>query len=669
MANHWPVVVGINQYQSLQPLRFAQFDAVELKDFLLGEAGLPPQQCSLLTDIAPMVYQGAAFPTREVIRQRLQQTCERALPEDTVWVFFSGYGMHWQGQDFLMPIDGDPANIEATGIALQTVFEMLQDSRAHQCLLILDMNRSQSALPQQRLGVATMELAKQLEIPLILSCRPNQFSQETLAVRHGLFTEALLEGLRFQGCLTLSQLAAYLNKRLPELCYHHFRPEQNIVSVIPTQYQFLMLVPPQAVGRLTTPEIPAGTVTYGNWAPSTSDGPVRVATGHGGNWRPKEAQLPTESISSAEPMAQQASTPENSASDNFAPVDEPESDTDANPARQTDPGRSIGWQKWLLVGAGLLLLGVLLRNQSTFLGNRQSSTDDVQSVETLETLPNEPPEAEVEPTGDEPPVQADGVIAEPLFPEAGGAGEVEPQVAIDQARRAIEQRRFGEALNWLAQVPEAQRSEDFAVLQEQARAGYDNVSRDGKAVLNSARQIIEPLSASRFNDAIEEARQVPEGDEFYPQAQADIARWSAVILDLAQGRAANGDFNGAIAAAGLVPQDQGDTYAQAQADIRTWQQQKVNRQLLQDAQARLRPDQATSFEEAIQLVQQIPADTPEYAVAQQRIDQWSQDILVIARARAADGQIPGAIAAAELVPPGTSAYDQAQEEIMRWRGQ
>ena len=90
---------------------------------------------------------------------------------------------------------------------------------------------------------------------------------------------------------------------------------------------------------------------------------------------------------------------------------------------------------------------------------------------------------------------------------------------------------------------------------------------------------------------------------------------------------------------------------------------------MQDAQARLQPDQATSFEEAIVLVQQIPPGTPEYDAAQQRIDQWSQDILVIARARAADGQLPGAIAAAELVPPGTSAYDQAQEEIVRWQGQ
>jgi hypothetical protein len=56
-------------------------------------------------------------------------------------------------------------------------------------------------------------------------------------------------------------------------------------------------------------------------------------------------------------------------------------------------------------------------------------------------------------------------------------------------------------------------------------------------------------------------------------------------------------------------------------------------------------------------------------VAQQRTDQWSQDILVIARARAAAGNIPAAIAAAERVPPDTSAYQQAIQEIQQWQTQ
>jgi uncharacterized caspase-like protein len=672
MASHWPLIIGINQYQALQPLLFAQFDALELKDFLVNEAGLPPQQCSLLTDISPMVYQGAAFPTREVILQRFQQVSEQAGIEDTIWFFFSGYGVHWQGHDYLLPIDGDPSRIAETGIAIQAVFDLLQRSAARQRLLVLDMNRSQSALPNQRLGVRTMELAKQLDIPLLLSCRPNQFSQETLAVRHGLFTEAILEGLRFHGCLTLSQLAAYLHARVPELCQHHFRPEQNPVSVIPTEQQFLMLVPPEAVSQMAVATAPnqgigsnavtalrnqTGTVSeapspgYGRgaWAGITPAPTSPPYDGHAG-----VQEFPSDTIREAGTVetVNQTANPES--------LDRSDDGSRATTA--------IRWPLWLLIAAAVLLLGVLLRNQSTFLGNRQTAQGNGTAVEAIGA--DGSPSTEVPPAAEDgatPPIQ-DQVPGEPLFPIQGGGG-VEPQMALEQARAALDQRRFGEALNWLSQIPEDQRPEDFVTLQERAQAGYDNTSRTGEEILSSARQIIEPLSASLFNDAIEEARQVPAGDPVYDQAQIEIARWSQVILDLAQGRAARGDFDAAIAAATLVPQDQGEVYNQAQSLIQQWQQQQVNRQLLQEAQAQLQPDQATSFEAAIQLAQQVPPNTPEYDVSQERIDQWSEDILVIARARAADGQLPGAIAAAELVPPGTSAYDQAQEEIQRWQAQ
>ncbi|NJL46920.1 MAG: hypothetical protein HC929_04730 [Leptolyngbyaceae cyanobacterium SM2_5_2] len=254
---------------------------------------------------------------------------------------------------------------------------------------------------------------------------------------------------------------------------------------------------------------------------------------------------------------------------------------------------------------------------------------------------------------------------EAIFP----GSNIDSAQALELARTALAKQQFGEALTWLNQIPEDQRPEDYATLLSEAEAGYASSVVTGEAMLSEARRLVEPVPASLFNDAIERARQVPVGDPEYDQAQADIARWSQVILDLAEGRAASGNFDGAIAAAQLVPQDQADVHAQAQEQIKRWQQRQVNRQLLQQAQGLLQPDQATSFRDAISLVQQIPPDYPESATAQERIDQWSQDILVIARARAAVGQTAEAIAAANLVPADTSAYDQAQQEIQQWQGQ
>jgi hypothetical protein len=314
------------------------------------------------------------------------------------------------------------------------------------------------------------------------------------------------------------------------------------------------------------------------------------------------------------------------------------------------------------LAAGLLLFGVLLRNQAVFWGN--GSPDPVPNVATTPAPPVDP-EAEPETVDSIPPAESPPTDGAALFPGTN----IDPATAQEMARTALDRRQFGEALTWLNQIPEDQRPEDYGDLLAQAEAGQASAVVTGEALLSDARRLVEPVSASLFNDAIERARQVPLGDSQYERAQADINRWSQVILDLAQGRAAAGNFNGAIAAARLVPEDQAEVHAQAQAEVRRWQQRQVNRQLLQQAQGVLQPDQATSFNEAIALAQQIPPDYPEYPLAQERISQWSQDILVIARARAATGDIAGAVAAAEKTPPGTSAYEQAQQEIQQWLSQ
>lgn len=652
MASHWPVIVGINQYQSLQPLMYAQFDALELRDFLVNEVGLPAQYCSLLTDISAVVYEGAAAPTREVMLQRLAQSCDRAGPEDTVWFFFSGYGVQWQGQDYLLPIDADPNRIEQTGVLVETLLNQLAQGNQRQSIVMLDMNRPQSALSPVpgggNLGDQTLALAKSLGIPLVLSCQPDQFSQETLAVRHGLFTEALIEGMRFHGCLTLAQLVVYLRDRVPELCQHHWRPVQNPVAVVPPGRQYIMLVPSSLVGQM-----PIGVLPEPEILPEPPPSP--------------EISLPVEPnpVWPSYPLPTPAEPPKGGSAQPWPPTEPlaPELPTTAMPEVTKPPATSppatslVRWQRWGILAAGLLLLGVLLRSQDSLWGPGPA--------------PEATPEAIAPPPGGAPPIAAPPTappaepVGESLFPGTAASGAE----ALGRARNALNQRQFGEALSWLTQIPEGERPEDYEALVTQAETGYANAELSGGAALRQARRLIEPVSASLFNDAIEQARQVPADDPAYDQAQADIERWSLVILDLAEGRAAAGDLEAAISAARLVPEDQDETWGLAQARIQKWDQSRVNRQLLQEAQSLLQPDQAASFQAAIAIAQQIPPDYPESAIAQERIDQWSRDILAIARARAAAGQIPGAISAAGLVPPGTSAYDQAQQEIQQWQGQ
>lgn len=631
MAKHWAVIVGINQYQLLQPLMYAQLDAIELRDFLTQEVGLPANQCALLTDVSPAFQESAAYPARQALEQAMQAICQQVTPEDTLWFFFSGYGVSLDGEDFLLLADADPIQIQETAVSLEWVLKQLKTAQTENQVVVLDINRSQSALPNQRLGLQTLELARSLGLPLLLSCQPDQFSQEALAIRHGLFTAGLLEGLRYHGRIVLYQLAEYLEERVPDLCQLYARPVQNPVVAIPPEKRFLLLLPPDAVTRLPLTEAAqALALTSVGMEPSLeAPGATTVAPGGGAVTVPGTTAWPGSSGRPGLPPGEGALVPS------------------PRPAGAGEPAESApGWQRWAWLVAGLLLLGVLVRNSSVLLGR---SSDNPAA-----------PSPETQPEG-----QAPG--GTPLFPTLGGAGGT--VAALDRARQAVADQKYGEALTWLDQVPTEQRSGDFFTLLDQAQAGYERSQLTNENVLDSARAIIQPVPASLFSDAIKRARQVPAGDPYYEQAQQDINRWSQVIIDLAEGRAAAGQFDEAISAARLVPDDRPEPYQAAQDLIARWQQQKINRDVIKQAQERLVPDQVNTFANAIRLVRDIPAGYPERPIAEERIEQWSQDILVIARARAAEGRLPDAIAAAQAVPEGTSAYEPAQQEIQNWQSQ
>lgn len=85
-----------------------------------------------------------------------------------------------------------------------------------------------------------------------------------------------------------------------------------------------------------------------------------------------------------------------------------------------------------------------------------------------------------------------------------------------------------------------------------------------------AHQSLQWQQASAFVEAIAVLRQVPPQSPDYAQAQSQIRRWSEIIWEIAQGRAEAGNWQDAVAAAQLVPKDQGALYQQAQETLRRW---------------------------------------------------------------------------------------------------
>jgi uncharacterized caspase-like protein len=140
VMKRWAVAIGINQYHLLQPLSFAQEDAQAIRDFWVSEAGFPPDQCLLLSDSSPPVWGKPTYPRREVIQGWLDLLCQNYIqPGDSLWVFFSGYGVTLQGRDYLVPVDANPANLQATAIPVEAIFNRLKAVQAESMLVLLDM--------------------------------------------------------------------------------------------------------------------------------------------------------------------------------------------------------------------------------------------------------------------------------------------------------------------------------------------------------------------------------------------------------------------------------------------------------------------------------------------------------------------------------------------------
>lgn len=593
MSNHWLLAIGINQYQHFQPLNFAQADAQALWNYLVGKAGFMPDRCLLLTDTSPFVEGQSTYPSKANLQKWINWLCKDGQgsgsplsPGDVVWFFFSGYGVTSEGIDYLMPIDGNAANIANTGIALRSLFESLKANSAIMPLVLLDIKHPPFTSVGVGTGTQTLELARDMQVPTLLSCQPNQSAGESAELHHGLFAQSLIEALRTGAGTTLADLSESLRGRLPALSEQHSLPRQDPAIVVqPPENMHRGLLPYNAAAVNTNSagnqhQAQQGASVAATLSPSLAAVKqhmqnVSTIPGASGPQNPFE-----EALNQAEPGFVNETPPA------VAPA--PGQPTPAPAGNVETAGDGSFWQRLLLWTGGVLLLLLVL--VSIFGRGREAARTGAGS--TPGTVPT---------------------LSDPGSPEQS-----------NQAR------------------------------------------------LKEATSLLQSNQVAQFSKAIVLASEIKPGEPFYNEAQEAIARWSQVIFDTAKGRAAKGKFEEAIAAANLVPQNQ-PIHEEAQKSISLWRgaakQQQTNRNILQGAKKLIQPQQASSYNKAIDLVRQIPAGQPGSAEAKQLTNQWSQSILNLAQSRASEGAFDQAIQTASLVPNNTPAYPKAKAAIEQWKRQ
>ncbi|MDY7004576.1 MAG: caspase family protein [Cyanobacteriota bacterium] len=621
MKNYACIAIGINQYEFIQPLSYAKQDAEGLHSFLLNETNFSAEQCLLLTDsnLLPICEQ-PTYPCKKNLLNLIEDFCQNQLQkENFLWYFFSGYGVVHQNQDYIMPIDGNPQDPETTGISIKKLLETLKISSTGEVLVILDINHNRLMGMDNQVGVQTVEVARELEIPLLMSCGPQQVSYETSALRLGFFTATIIEGLRYGKCKTLKELDDFLSNRLPELSAQYLQPKQNHLIVVNSAEKMnQMILPLKNYDDSNSTEEKEGVIVDSLIASTTKKQVL------------KSVKTPLTNITKINMVNGNKSHNHNIESQ----INSKNNNTYIKAEMSENISQNINYDRYflqkLIVGSSLtflvLLLGVFLTNKSIFTGTQAVDVgtvpnmkveEDASSEVTLSTLP-------------------------------------------------------------VTSSSEGQSKEKTYIAKEESGKQEESQAPANQLILSEALTELDSVMASSFSKAIIKAAQISQSDPLYPEAQNQIERWSLTILDIASGRALKGDYDSAINTAKLVPVNVRPIYQEAQLAIAEWQpqvtQQKkankgFNEALLKTAKEKIKPGLASSYIEAINDARKVLPGEPQYEEAQKLITQWSNTIFSIAKLRAKNNNLSEAILAGELVPDGTPAYGAAQEALADWKKQ
>ncbi|MFM2433141.1 MAG: hypothetical protein RLZZ511_4355 [Cyanobacteriota bacterium] len=544
MSRHWAILIGVNQYQHRQPLLCAHADAQAMYRLLTQEAGITPQTCVLLSDRAPKLGENSTYPIASTLRTWLGAIPQAGIQaEDTLWVFFSGYGECWEGQDYLLPLDAASEYDPATWLSLQSLYGLLGQLPTKNVLLLLDINRSQSARSGSALGRQVMQHAKSYGVATILSCQPEQFSHESAALDHGFFTVALLEGLRQCGGQPLMKLARFLQARLPELSDHNNRPRQDpIIMVAPTQLEQWRLPAIQPIAVSAAPKLPQPTV---NQAPTAVQPPTTALQSPSPSPQP-ESQPTVERNAVAEPSSRSRSRltrlevlPVGSTAAPAEKATNPLSGTIAPaihaPIDSSEPG---------------ITLERVSQNPPS-VQSRRAQSRERDEVNVRSTLLK---------------ILALGALLMAVLGLANALSR--SQRSTPSLFEAIGQKSpsGSSAITPATPMPTAPSPDPSARLNVPQSPPADSAK-----ILEEARAAIRPVNASEVQRAIERASQIPPGDGRYDETQRQIDRWCNDILAIAKQRAERGNYKAAIEAAQLIPDKRGKISQETQTLIQQWQ--------------------------------------------------------------------------------------------------
>ncbi|THJ20233.1 MAG: hypothetical protein CAF44_011360 [Nitrospira sp. CG24D] len=228
----WGVVIGISQYKGVQPLRYADKDALAFYEYLTQHIGVPKDQITLLLN---------DHATLMALKRTLGTELKRKAGEkDTVIVYYAGHGAPEAdasaGDDdglekYIVPYDADPRDLYSTGLPMrevETIFQRLTPERiifiSDSCYSGATAGRTFATASRRAVVSETFlsRLSKGKGRVVLTASKASEVSEEREDLGHGVFTYYLLEGLKGKadadkdGIVTVDEAYSYVSKKVPE---------------------------------------------------------------------------------------------------------------------------------------------------------------------------------------------------------------------------------------------------------------------------------------------------------------------------------------------------------------------------------------------------------------------------------------------------------------------
>jgi hypothetical protein len=192
--------------------------------------------------------------------------------------------------------------------------------------------------------------------------------------------------------------------------------------------------------------------------------------------------------------------------------------------------------------------------------------------------------------------------------------------------------------------------------------------------LERAEQIAIFEDINSLQSAIAQASQIRRGRALYPEARRKIGTWTAKIqriedqpyLDQARELAQSGNLTAAISAAQQIASSGRALSGDAQAAVNDWEGQIRTRENWRKAQEVASAGTPEALIEGIRLADRVSNTSILRMDANLAIDQWSQQLLEIARSQG-QSDIAKGIEIAKSIPRGSSSYNAAQDQIKSWQ--